>query len=190
MLRRTKWSLAACFFGSAVLGLMPVGCSSTIGPVTAQQSLQSDRPDVPTVTVERLKECVSTYGGQIEPMEYGFRPEVKVTDKGKIVEVVVDDIPGIARDFRICVRQALNDIDVPLPWLLRMRDLKEAMEKDQAAVDQRKFVGMPVTGSSPLIVAVVGIAFAELALQAAGYTFLFAIGGGEECMESGVCSAL
>jgi hypothetical protein len=99
--------------------------------------------------------------------------------KGKIVEVNVDGIPDIARDFKICVQQALRDIDVPLPLLLRMRDLKEAMEKDQAGVEQRKYMGMPgavTMGSSPLVVAVVGIAFAELALQAAGYTFLFAIG--------------
>jgi hypothetical protein len=179
MIRATKWVTSACFLGPLALGFMPMGCSSNIGPVTARQTVQSDRPDVPRVAVERLKECASTFGGQLEPMEHRFRPEIKVTDKGKIVEVVVDDIPGIARDFKICVKQALNDIDVPLSWLLRMRDLKEAMEKDQASVDQRKFVGMPgavKTGSSPLIVAVVGIAFAELALQAAGYTFLFAIG--------------
>jgi len=179
MIPRPKWLTAVCFLGASVLGFIPLGCSSNIGPVTARQSVQSDRPDVPRATVERLEECVSTYGGQLEPMEHAFRPVVKVTDKGKIVEVVVDDIPGIARDFKICVRQALNDMDVPLPWLLRMRDLQEAMEKEQAAVEQRKYMGMPgavTTGSSPLIVAVVGIAFAELALQAAGYTFLFAIG--------------
>jgi hypothetical protein len=174
-----KKSTAGCFLGASVLGFVPMGCSSSLGKFTANQNVQTDRPAVPTKEVEKLKECSSTFGGQLEPMEYAFRPEIKVTEKGKIVEVNVDGIPDIARDFKICVQQALRDIDVPLPLLLRMRDLKEAMEKDQAGVEQRKYMGMPgavTMGSSPLVVAVVGIAFAELALQAAGYTFLFAIG--------------
>lgn len=179
MIQMNKWLTAVGLLGASVMGFMPMGCSSNLGRVTAIQSVQNDRPDVPGITVEKLKECVSTYGGQLEKMEHRFQPEIKVTAEGKIVEVVVDDIPGIARDFKICVQQALNETDVPLAWLLRMRELKEAMDKEQASVDSKKFVGIPgkvTIGSSPLIVAVVGIAFAELALQAAGYTFLFAIG--------------
>lgn len=179
-MRTTRdWLTRACFLGASVLGFIPMGCSNNLGAVTAIQHSRDDRPDAPRITVEKLKECVSTYGGQLEKMEHRFQPEIKVTAEGKIVEVVVDDIPGIAREFKTCVRQALNETEVPLAWLLRLRDLKETMEKEQASVDSKKFVGIPgtvQTGSAPVLVLVVGVAFAELALEAAGYTFLFAIG--------------
>lgn len=178
MHRKARFVSAASLGGALSLLFLPMACAGRLGPIQAAQTQDPNRPDVPARPVERLKECMANHAQELEPGEYKFRPTIKVNEDGVVVEVTTTDIPGIAWDFSACTRVALGDMPLPMPWLLRLRDLEKNTNYEQAQTEERKHMGMLATtrNSAPsFVIVLVGIGFAELALQAAGYTFLFAV---------------
>ncbi len=157
------------FVGCVMLAFVPLGCGSGLfGEVHAQQAPSIRRPAVPEWTVERLKACMHEYGGQLEPRQHVFSPNIQVNREGATVKVTTDDIPNTAPDFATCVRLALEDMSIPTELLNRPAD-RSLSSADTLTSAQRSQPGF--------IVVVVGVlaVFTELTLEAGAYTILFAI---------------
>jgi hypothetical protein len=115
-----------------------------------------------------LGECVTQYGGQLEPQEHRLRPTVRVDREGVTWGVTADDIPASADDFAACTRMALNDMAIP-DWITKLPPMEATAGTNEATGAQRLYMG------SPAAVVVVVVGLSELVLEAGAYTFLFAV---------------
>ncbi len=153
--------VAVGFLGCATLGIVPLGCGNSLGPVLAREYGPKGKSPMPARTIERLQECMAEYGGQLEPKTYLFSPTVEIDQNGVAQAVATDDIPVHADDFAACTRVALGAMAIP-EGVLRLARM-------QATAGQRSYMG------SPAIVVIVVVGLSEIALEAGAYTFLFAV---------------
>ena len=147
--------------GTLMLGLAPLGCANSLGPVSAREHGPKGKPPMPARTIERLQECMAEYGGQLEPKTYLFSPTVEIDQNGVAQGVATDDIPIHADDFAACTRVALGAMAIP-EGVLRAARMR-------ATAGQRSYMG------SPAIAVIVIVGLSEIALEAGAYTFLFAV---------------
>jgi hypothetical protein len=132
------------------------------------QAVSSPDPSLPRITVSRLQNCVSIYGGQLPPGRHHFNPIVKVDQDGMRRGVETPDMPGSAPDFAACTRIALGEMTVPSS-VFNMGTTQSAASTNAVTPAQRLYVGNPAVA----VIVVVGLS--EIVLEAGAYTILFAV---------------
>lgn len=146
------------------------GCSNRLGPVIATQAGGIDRPNFPDIFVEKAKECVAEYGGQLEPQHYRFDSKIDVDEDGYKQNVMIDGIPTTAPDLGACMRNALREMPIAEePFHQGVKSLK--YQRAEALAEQRRLMSHPVV----IVVAGVTIIVSEVALEAGAVTILFAV---------------
>ena len=150
----------------SLVGIMGLGCGSGLGEVTVQES-SSAHPHLPTITAERLQQCFSIYGGQLQPGRHYFNPVVEVNRDGMSRRVETPDMPDTAPDFAACTRIALSDMSIP-DGILSLRRT-QATATNEVTPEQRSYMGNPAVA----VVVVVGLS--EIVLEAGAYTVLFGV---------------
>jgi hypothetical protein len=118
---------------------------------------------VPDTTLERLRECVADYGGQLEPGRYYLNTHVRVDRDGINQGVSTNDIPKTSHDLTACMRVALREMAIPEAIL------QAPPTEDAAATMSRAYMG------SPAVVVVVAVGLSEIVLEAGAITILFAV---------------
>ena len=146
-----------------MLGLVPLGCGGGLGQVSVRQDPSDHRPAVPDTTLERLRECVADYGGQLEPGRYYLNTHVRVDRDGINQGVSTNDIPKTSHDLTACMRVALREMAIPEAIL------QAPPTEDAAATMSRAYMG------SPAVVVVVAVGLSEIVLEAGAITILFAV---------------
>ena len=149
--------------GCIMLGLMPLGCGGGLGEVTVRQDPPGDRPALPPITVERLRQCVADYRNQLEPGRHWFNPRVQVDQDGFHREVSTDDIPRTAPDLVLCTRSVLRDMAIPSSILT-------LPPPEDAPTTNRTYMGTPA-----VIVVVVVVEVTEIVIEAGLLTVLFGV---------------
>jgi hypothetical protein len=146
-----------------MLGLVPLACGGGLGQVSVRQDPSDHRPAVPDTTLERLRECVADYGGQLEPGRYYLNTHVRVDRDGINQGVSTNDIPKTSHDLTACMRVALREMAIPEAIL------QAPPSEDAAATVSRAYMG------SPAVVVVVAVGLSEIVLEAGAITILFAV---------------
>ena len=154
-------------FGAGVAGLAFCSCGSGLGEVTVQDVSSAD-PSLPHITVSRLQNCFSIYGGQLQPGRHHFNPVVEVDRDGMRRSVKTPDMPDTAPDLAACTRVALGDMTIPSS-MLNMRSTQSVASTSAPTSAQRLYLG------NPAVAAVVVVGLSEIVLEAGAYTILFGV---------------
>ena len=150
--------------GCLMLGLVAPGCGGGLLQVTAREAPPGERPNLPWITVERLRQCVAEFGTQLEPGHYRFSPHVRL-DQGGFRDVSTDDIPRTAPDLAICTRLVLHDMAIH-------DSILGAQPSGEVAATDPSYMGSPAAAGAFVLVL---IAVGEVVFEAGVYTIAFAV---------------
>ena len=114
---RSMSALAACL----ALAFVPIGCTNSI--LMAPARYHEQNPDavdlLPSITVERLQECVEQYGHQLDGSSYQVHVEVHEDPDGFHRKVELSGIPDSAPDLAACTRITRCEMNWPTRSLRR-----------------------------------------------------------------------
>jgi hypothetical protein len=159
--------------GCLALAFLPLGCASSIGTASLRYRKQHQNDDrrLPDMTIERLQECVETYGEQLGPLDPPLshaKGHVQVTPEGEVVDIQLTGIPDSAPDFAACVRITLRDMTVPAS-VLSLRQKETPGEANEQTVLRGNEVG------NPMVLVELGAALAEFVAQHKGRIVLYTV---------------
>lgn len=146
------------------------GCTNRLGPVYATQTAGGpDNPNLSDNTIEHTKECMETYGRQLETGRTLLESKVDLNESGDIVNVTISGIPETAPDFGACVRNVLRDITVPgqsfREAVARLKYRREHVIAEDSVVN---LPGVTITASVPIL-------SSDLVLEADAYSLVLQV---------------
>jgi hypothetical protein len=110
-MKRLWFALGFLGWTTVTMGLAAPGCSNRLGPVSATESAGSvGNANLPTIVLERSKECMELDGRQVGPGRVVLESTVTLNEDGDIVSVNIGGLPETARDFSACIRNVLERV--------------------------------------------------------------------------------
>ena len=169
----TRFVAAMGLLGCLFMAFMPVGCSSSIEQASLRYRAQNQNEThlLRDSTVERLQECVETYGKELRQLDPPFahaKAHVQVTPEGEVVDVQVTGIPDSAPDLADCTRIALREMTVPAS-VLSLR------QKEAPASTTEQTVPRGNELANPIVLWEIGAALAEFVAENGGRTVLYTV---------------
>lgn len=95
-----------------LMGLVPMGCSNTVGPVRVSQTVKANNSRYPDRTVERFQECVTEHAAQLGPGNHALDATMDMDEDGLRYNVEIANLPMSGEDFGGCMRSALEDMAI------------------------------------------------------------------------------
>jgi hypothetical protein len=163
-----KWrarmrSLAAyAFLACVTMAIVSLGCAGDIAYPQLKRPPSSEGPHAPNETINRLRECVEEYGGDLGGRRFEFHYDVKVGEEGRPVSVKSD---GFHADFDGCTRAALRAMEVP-PEILLMWGMSQPLARGDGQTNAARGL------HGNLVIVGVLVALAPIIIEAAGITIL------------------
>ena len=159
--------LAACL----ALAFVPIGCTNSILMAPARYHEQNPGAIdlLPSITVERLQECVEQYGHQLDGSSYQVHVEVHEDPDGFRRKVELSGIPDSAPDLAACSRITFRQMAVSGPLRQSLREVTAAA--DSAAPMRNEL-------ANPLVAAEILLVLAEYAAQHGGRVVLYSVAVG------------
>lgn len=96
------------------MAFVPLGCGGIEHPPLKQWT-PAEGPHAPNRTIERLRDCVEEYGGDLGGRGFEFKYTVKVDEEGRAVDITSDVFHA---DFGGCTRAALGAMQMDPEYLL------------------------------------------------------------------------
>ncbi len=112
-MNNAKHMAALGFLGCIGMGMMPVGCGSSVESARIQYRAEHDGPRLPDITVERLQSCVVDDPGDLPSSGVRVDARVKVDTNGQIWDIQTTGLPRHTEFFTACTESALHDMTVP-----------------------------------------------------------------------------
>lgn len=158
------------FWGCVVMTFGLHGCANRLGPVYATQNAGGlDSPNLPDVFIENDKECMESYGHQLDRGRLDLNATVPVHEDGDKLTVSLSGIPERAADFGACVRNALREMPIAEePFRQAVAMLKYRREH---VISEDSVVNVP----GVLIVSDVPIVKGELVLEVDDHMVVLAV---------------
>jgi hypothetical protein len=169
----TRFVAAMGLIGCLFMAFMPVGCTSSIEQASLRYRAQNQNEThlLRDFTVERLQECVETYGKELRHLDPPFahaKAHIQVSQEGQVVDVQVTGIPDSAPDLAGCTRIALREMTVP-ESVLSLR------QKEASASTTEQTVPRGNELANPIVLWEIGTLFAEFVAENGGRTVLYTV---------------
>ena len=167
MSNQTAKQIAAWgFLGCTLLGVVPVGCGSSLESAPMRYRAAHDGPRLPDITVERLQHCFEEYGHEFEDSSIRVDTKIQVDSEGRKLGMDTTGLPDRAPDFSACTRSALQDMTIPA-WPLRAEPTAHATNGPAKPMGNEM--------ANPVVVVEVLVELGEFVAENEGRAALYAV---------------